>query len=150
MRDTNRAAWIDSLIKFMTKYKFDGVDLDWEFPGDPVRGGEEGDTENYSKLVKELREAFKAKKLDWGISLAIGIDAQGVNMTAMTPYVDFFNWMSYDLHASSVSTSPPLPSYCIPTDQHPTLPARSSPWKKPSASPYKHHRDRSAPQKPLG
>ncbi|RPA91887.1 glycoside hydrolase [Choiromyces venosus 120613-1] len=104
--DAVRPIFIKSLIRFMDFWKFNGVDLDWEFPGDPERGGTENDGTNFAKLVKELREEFKARKLDYGISIAIGVDANGVKMGDMAPHVDFFNWMSYDLHVSTDGPGP--------------------------------------------
>lgn len=35
---------------FFRKYNFDGLDLDWEFPG--ARGGAPYDRENFAQLVK--------------------------------------------------------------------------------------------------
>lgn len=34
------------------------VDLDWEYPGSPERGGTEDDTANLVLLVQEMRAAF--------------------------------------------------------------------------------------------
>lgn len=43
----NRQQFINGLIQFMSTYGFDGVDLDWEYPGADDRGGVSADTENY-------------------------------------------------------------------------------------------------------
>jgi chitinase len=62
---TNRAVFIQSLMQFFEDWGFQGVDLDWEFPGVPYLGGDSNDTENLVLLVKEMREAFGTK---YGIS----------------------------------------------------------------------------------
>ena len=49
---SNRQAFINGLIKFMDTYGFDGVDLDWEYPGADDRGGVSADTENYVRRSK--------------------------------------------------------------------------------------------------
>lgn len=50
------------------KYKFQGADLDWEYPTAPERGGRATDPENYVALVREMREAFGS---EYGISLVL-------------------------------------------------------------------------------
>lgn len=64
----SRAAFINSLITFMIQYGFQGVDLDWEFPGVASRGGHPGDTSNFVSLVQEMRSAFGSR---YGISIAL-------------------------------------------------------------------------------
>ncbi|KAK0114603.1 hypothetical protein ONS95_014088 [Cadophora gregata] len=96
----NRAAFISSLIPFMDQYGFQGVDIDWEYPGDPKRGGKPADTANFVLLLKEMRAAFGTK---YGITMAIAPDywyLRWFDAKAMEPYVDWFGFMAYDLHGS--------------------------------------------------
>ncbi|OQO00802.1 hypothetical protein B0A48_13489 [Cryoendolithus antarcticus] len=95
-----RSAFITSLKSFMQKYKFQGVDLDWEYPGTPERGGQRADTQNFLALVKEMRASFGSQ---YGISLTLAPDywyLRGFAAKEMEPYVDFFGFMAYDLHGS--------------------------------------------------
>jgi GH18 family chitinase len=64
----NRAAFISSLIDFMNQWGFQGVDLDWEYPANPSRGGRPEDTKNFVSLVSEMRQAFGTK---YGISVTL-------------------------------------------------------------------------------
>lgn len=64
----NRAAFINSLVTFMMQYGFQGVDLDWEFPGVAARGGQPSDTSNLVSLVQEMRAAFGNR---YGISITL-------------------------------------------------------------------------------
>jgi GH18 family chitinase len=64
----NRAAFISSLIDFMTTWGFQGVDIDWEYPANPDRGGRPEDTQNLVSLLADMRAAFGAK---YGISVTL-------------------------------------------------------------------------------
>jgi len=95
---SNRQTFINGLISFMNTYGFDGVDLDWEYPGADDRGGIPADTENYVALVKDLRAAFGTK---YGLSLTLPTSywyLQHFDLVAMQPWIDYFGLMSYDLH----------------------------------------------------
>ncbi|KAI9697328.1 MAG: hypothetical protein M1820_007834 [Bogoriella megaspora] len=96
----NRAAFISSLKGFMAKYGFQGVDIDWEYPGTPDRGGKLGDTQNLVSLVKEMSASFNGQ---YGISLTLAPDywyLRYFDPKAMEPYVNWFGFMAYDLHGS--------------------------------------------------
>lgn len=45
-----------------------GVDIDWEYPGAPDRGGVNADTENFVTLLKEMRASWGSK---YGISATL-------------------------------------------------------------------------------
>jgi chitinase len=64
----NRAAFISSLIDFMTTWGFQGVDIDWEYPANRDRGGRPEDTQNLVSLLADMRAAFGAK---YGISVTL-------------------------------------------------------------------------------
>ncbi|KAI0124098.1 family 18 glycosyl hydrolase [Xylariales sp. AK1849] len=94
----NRKQFIDGLISFMDHYGFDGVDLDWEYPQADDRGGITADKANYVSLVKELRSAFGNR---YGISITLPTSywyLQHFDLAAIQPNVDWFNFMTYDLH----------------------------------------------------
>lgn len=94
----NRKTFITSLIDFMDFWGFSGADLDWEYPVDETRGGKKTDTANFVLLVKEMRERFGTK---YGISMAIAPDywyLRWFDLFSMQQYVDFFGFMTYDLH----------------------------------------------------
>lgn len=55
---TYRKNFVDSVIAFLQKYDFDGLDLDWEFPGSRL-GDPTVDATNFLQLVRELRTAFE-------------------------------------------------------------------------------------------
>ncbi|KAL8637213.1 MAG: hypothetical protein Q9228_005493 [Teloschistes exilis] len=94
----SRAAFINSVKSFMAQYGFQGVDLDWEYPATPERGGKRADTDNFVSLVKEMKAAFGGQ---YGLSLTLAPDywyLRGFDCKAMEPYVDMFGFMAYDLH----------------------------------------------------
>ncbi|KAI4265433.1 MAG: hypothetical protein L6R38_009429 [Xanthoria sp. 2 TBL-2021] len=93
-----RKGFITSLGDFMKKSGFQGVDLDWEYPSAVDRGGSINDAANYVALVREMRAAWGK---NYGISVTLPPDSylSGFDPKGMEPYVDFFNYLSYDLRA---------------------------------------------------
>ncbi|KAL3427907.1 class III chitinase [Phlyctema vagabunda] len=93
----NRATFVKSLVAFLRLWGFQGVDLDWEFPGIDT-GGQTTDLVNFVALAKEIRSAFGKK---YGLSVSLPPDFASLRKfepKALEPYVDFFGLMAYDLH----------------------------------------------------
>jgi len=102
----SRLIFAQSTVEFCREYGFDGVDLDWEYPGDESRGGIVADYENYVLLVQAIRQAFNDVSDDFHLELNMAVPIsslfleKGYNLTALKLEVDYFNVMSYDLNGS--------------------------------------------------
>ncbi|KAI9168097.1 zinc-type alcohol dehydrogenase-like protein [Paramyrothecium foliicola] len=65
-----RQQFARNLVNFMTENGFDGVDIDWKYPGAPDRGGNDKDYDNFSLLLRGIRKAFNDYGHgSWGISI---------------------------------------------------------------------------------
>lgn len=58
-----RKNFIDSALNMITSYGFDGLDIDWEYPNrrDSVHGS--ADIDNFTTLLREIREVFDKRDL---------------------------------------------------------------------------------------
>jgi GH18 family chitinase len=52
---------------------FDGVDLNWEYPGDTTCGGREADKANFGLLVDAIRAAFNAEAASLDLTMAVPV-----------------------------------------------------------------------------
>ncbi|XP_013185489.1 probable chitinase 2 [Amyelois transitella] len=106
-----RKKFIDSVLSFLNKYKFDGLDLDWEYPA--KRGGVEQDKNNYVSLVKELKEAFRDHGYILTAAFGAGKSTMDVayDLPRLSQHLDLIHMMCYDYHGTwdgTVGANAPL------------------------------------------
>lgn len=97
----NINTFLDSLVSMMSKYGFDGIDIDWEYPVAEDRNGRPEDYKNIVTFMKSLRERMDT--LNKGVSMAIPASywyLQDFDIVKLEATVDWFNLMSYDMHGS--------------------------------------------------
>jgi chitinase len=97
-----RQAFVSNLVTQLLTYHYDGVDLDWEGPTNAA------DMDNEISLVKELHDSLHAANPNWLLTMAVPDNdywGKWHDFTSLTPYVDWFNAMTYDYHGSWSSHS---------------------------------------------
>lgn len=100
-----RRLFAQSSVAFMRKYGFDGLDIDWEYPGDNDRGGNSAtDKANLVLLCTELRKQFDDTPEKFELTMAIPASITrfdvGFDLLNLAPSIHFFNLMAYDLHGT--------------------------------------------------
>ncbi|AKN80642.1 Chitinase [Perigonia lusca single nucleopolyhedrovirus] len=106
--DAIRKVFVESVREFLQVWKFfDGVDIDWEFPGgkgaNPILGDVDNDGATYVILLKELRKMLDevqeqtGRKLLLTSAIGAGYDKiELVDYASAQQYLDQIFLMSYD------------------------------------------------------
>jgi len=104
---TSRAAFADNCVKFIKDYGWDGIDIDWEYPGYKEHSGTENDRENYNLLLDELRSKLDALTATTGKYYAISAalpcgpsNIDNIDVAHVATVLDELNLMTYDFSGS--------------------------------------------------
>jgi len=106
-------------VELIQDYGFDGIDIDWEYPGYAEHSGTPDDKENFNLLLDELRSKLDVLTTitgkNYGITAALpcgpshisNIDVQHVSYV-----MDELNLMTYDFHGAwDLNTGTNAPIY---------------------------------------
>ena len=114
LSDTSRQNFAASAVSIIRKFDMDGIDIDWEYPGQPGYDGNvyrPEDKENYTLLFKELRRQMDMLKLTTGktylLTTAAGAFKGFLDHTDMADaqqYLDYINLMTYDYSGGKVAS----------------------------------------------
>lgn len=117
--DESRRTFARSAVELLREQSLDGIDLDWEYPGQGVAGIKfrPADKQNFTSLLQTLREALNAQSkarttadkpsVPYLLTIA-SADREYFDHTEMQKlhvYLDWINVMTYDFFNSLTSTT---------------------------------------------
>lgn len=110
LTEDSRSTFADSCVAFITKYGFDGIDIDWEYP---VNGGlstnskREEDRQNFTLLLEKIRGKLETQGIldnkHYFLTIAGGAGEYYINnveLSKIHQYLDYATIMTYDLHGT--------------------------------------------------
>ncbi|MBI1837609.1 MAG: T9SS type A sorting domain-containing protein [Flavobacteriia bacterium] len=123
-----RVAFAQACVNLIQTYNFDGIDIDWEYPGYADHGGSAQDKNNYTLLLQAIRTAIDnygiAHNKTMLLTAAVGAAEDrmdDVDWTAVSGILDIINLMTYDFFGSwDVTSNHNAPLYA-PTQGDPTF-----------------------------
>src|SRR5581483_2091531 len=115
--DASREKFAASAIDMIKRYALDGIDLDWEYPGQPGPGIKyrPEDKQNFTLLLKTVRQQLDAlsderkrtgaDRYTLTIASASGEYFKHTEMDKLHVYLDWINIMTYDFYNSLTKTT---------------------------------------------
>ena len=105
--DASRKVFIDSIMDVIKEYGFDGIDMDWEYPGwSGLADSTAYDVINFSYLLRDLRAAMDEYKS--GLLLTAAVISSSTDKfyqpKELNKYLDYVNIMTYDGNNTGLAT----------------------------------------------
>jgi len=130
VQPSNHQRFVKTATDLMIKYGFDGIDLDWEFPGVPREGTQNNPSDwmNFVLLMQEFKKYWaanvpkpEAKELSVCIPAtraASGKVLDDQSLVTMMNTVDFAMLMAYEYHHDAPRTWLGAPLYADSSDSY--------------------------------
>ncbi len=100
---SKRTVFASSCVSLLSTYGFDGIDIDWEYPGYAEHNGTPADSSNFTLLLQEIRDSIDTYGLSIGqdmlLSSCFSADPDNmiyVQWSSLAGILDMFNLMTYD------------------------------------------------------
>jgi chitinase len=112
LTESSRNKFAETSVAIVDKYDLDGVDIDWEYPG---QRGEDNvfrpeDKQNYTLMFRAIRQKLDALSAKTGkkyeLTTAVGASMSYIVNTEMDKaqeYLDYVSLMTYDFYTSGDS-----------------------------------------------
>ena len=98
-----RTAFANSCVALINQYNFDGIDIDWEYPGYTPNSGTIADKQNFTLFLQAIRTAINTlgvqKNKTYLLTACFGASQNNMNnieWANVSPILDCINLMSYD------------------------------------------------------
>jgi len=102
-----RENFANNCVALINEYNFDGIDLDWEYPGYAPNGGTPDDKVNFTLLLQDVRSALDELEITKGqeylLTSCFGAAQErmeSIEWDNVVPLVDMVNFMTFDFHGS--------------------------------------------------
>ncbi len=102
-----RANFSSECVRSLREYRFDGIDIDWEYPGYAEHKGRPEDKQNYTLLMQSIRDSIDAygKKIKYKFLLTAALGANKSNFEfiewdKVSVTLDYMNLMTYDYNGT--------------------------------------------------
>jgi chitinase len=98
-----RARFASECVRLLREYKFDGIDIDWEYPGYAEHSGTPEDKKNFTLLMQSIRDSIDTygKKIKYKFLLTAAFGAnrsqmENIEWDKVKDLFDYMNMMTYD------------------------------------------------------
>lgn len=98
-----RANFASACVQLINTYNFDGIDLDWEYPGYAPHNGTAADGTNFTLMLGQIRDSIDALGIingkDYLLSSCFSADHTKmaiIEWNNINAFIDMYNLMTYD------------------------------------------------------
>ena|SRR6266850_1821478 len=113
--DISRQTFVGNIAEAYGQYHLDGVDIDWEYPGepgDPRNYVDSNDAANFLEFLKLLRATLPSTaRISAAVQTTPFTDVNGQSMNHAKAFADVLDWiliMNYDTWGRAFSPIPSL------------------------------------------